>query len=58
VVQSLRDDKKKPMSFIADTTTANAQVRGGRERGREGGREGGREEIRGEKDGKWEGGLT
>lgn len=27
VVQSLRDDKKKPMSFIADTTTANAQVR-------------------------------
>jgi magnesium chelatase subunit H len=26
VVQSLRDDKKKPMSFIADTTTANAQV--------------------------------
>merc|ERR1711943_101104 len=27
VVESLRDDKKKPMSFIADTTTANAQVR-------------------------------
>jgi len=27
VVQSLRDDKKKPMSFMADTTTANAQVR-------------------------------
>ena len=26
VVQGLRDDKKKPMSFIADTTTANAQV--------------------------------
>jgi len=27
VVQNLRDDKKKPMSFMADTTTANAQVR-------------------------------
>jgi magnesium chelatase subunit H len=27
VVQGLRDDKKKPMSFMADTTTANAQVR-------------------------------
>jgi magnesium chelatase subunit H len=27
VVQSLRDDKKKPMSLMADTTTANAQVR-------------------------------
>merc|ERR1712187_589784 len=27
VVQGLRDDKKKPMAFIADTTTANAQVR-------------------------------
>lgn len=27
VVGTLRDDKKKPMSFIADTTTANAQVR-------------------------------
>ena len=27
VVSSLRDDKKKPKSFIADTTTANAQVR-------------------------------
>ena len=27
VVSSLRDDKKKPASFIADTTTANAQVR-------------------------------
>lgn len=27
VVQSLRDDKKKPMSMMADTTTANAQVR-------------------------------
>lgn len=27
VVGSLRDDKKKPNSFIADTTTANAQVR-------------------------------
>jgi magnesium chelatase subunit H len=27
VVGSLRDDKKKPSSFIADTTTANAQVR-------------------------------
>lgn len=27
VVGSLRDDKKKPASFIADTTTANAQVR-------------------------------
>jgi len=27
VVQSLRDDKKKPGSFVADTTTANAQVR-------------------------------
>jgi magnesium chelatase subunit H len=27
VVSSLRDDKKKPVSFIADTTTANAQVR-------------------------------
>jgi magnesium chelatase subunit H len=26
VVQGLRDDKKKPMSFMADTTTANAQV--------------------------------
>lgn len=30
VVQSLRDDRKKPKSFIADTTTANAQVRGSR----------------------------
>ena len=27
VVGSLRDDKRKPNSFIADTTTANAQVR-------------------------------
>lgn len=27
VVSSLRDDKKKPASFMADTTTANAQVR-------------------------------
>ena len=27
VVASLRDDGKKPASFIADTTTANAQVR-------------------------------
>jgi len=27
VVGTLRDDKKKPNSFIADTTTANAQVR-------------------------------
>mmetsp|Transcript_8951 Transcript_8951/g.14855 ORF Transcript_8951/g.14855 Transcript_8951/m.14855 type:complete len:1393 (-) Transcript_8951:191-4369(-) len=27
VVSTLRDDKKKPSSFIADTTTANAQVR-------------------------------
>mmetsp|Transcript_29214 Transcript_29214/g.41803 ORF Transcript_29214/g.41803 Transcript_29214/m.41803 type:complete len:1425 (-) Transcript_29214:42-4316(-) len=27
VVQGLRDDKKKPMAFMADTTTANAQVR-------------------------------
>jgi magnesium chelatase subunit H len=27
VVQGLRDDKRKPMSFMADTTTANAQVR-------------------------------
>merc|ERR1719387_1860524 len=27
VVGSLRDDKKKPAAFIADTTTANAQVR-------------------------------
>merc|ERR1712233_261781 len=27
VVQTLRDDKKKPMSLMADTTTANAQVR-------------------------------
>jgi len=27
VVQGLRDDRKKPMSFMADTTTANAQVR-------------------------------
>ncbi|PZD70946.1 Protoporphyrin IX Mg-chelatase, subunit ChlH [Acaryochloris thomasi RCC1774] len=27
VVSSLRDDKKKPNSYIADTTTANAQVR-------------------------------
>lgn len=27
VVQSLRDDKKKPMALMADTTTANAQVR-------------------------------
>merc|ERR1712127_1131105 len=27
VVESLRDDKKKPMSLMADTTTANAQVR-------------------------------
>lgn len=27
VVSSLRDDKKKPSSFMADTTTANAQVR-------------------------------
>ena len=25
VVSSLRDDKKKPSSFMADTTTANAQ---------------------------------
>jgi magnesium chelatase subunit H len=27
VVQGLRDDGKKPTSFMADTTTANAQVR-------------------------------
>eukprot|EP00929_Paragymnodinium_shiwhaense_P075372 TRINITY_DN3852_c0_g1_i1.p1 TRINITY_DN3852_c0_g1~~TRINITY_DN3852_c0_g1_i1.p1 ORF type:complete len:1473 (+),score=434.92 TRINITY_DN3852_c0_g1_i1:77-4495(+) len=27
VVQNLRDDGKKPSAFIADTTTANAQVR-------------------------------
>jgi len=27
VVQSLRNDKKKPVSLMADTTTANAQVR-------------------------------
>jgi len=27
VVQGLRDDKKKPISLMADTTTANAQVR-------------------------------
>jgi magnesium chelatase subunit H len=27
VVQSLRDDKRKPMALMADTTTANAQVR-------------------------------
>jgi magnesium chelatase subunit H len=27
VVSTLRDDKKKPSAFIADTTTANAQVR-------------------------------
>merc|ERR1712178_563780 len=27
VVQGLRDDKKKPMAMMADTTTANAQVR-------------------------------
>jgi len=27
VVQGLRNDKKKPMSLMADTTTANAQVR-------------------------------
>jgi magnesium chelatase subunit H len=27
VVQSLRDDKRKPVSLMADTTTANAQVR-------------------------------
>ncbi len=27
VVASLRDDKKKPTAYIADTTTANAQVR-------------------------------
>lgn len=27
VVSTLRDDKRKPKSFIADTTTANAQVR-------------------------------
>jgi magnesium chelatase subunit H len=27
VVSTLRDDKRKPASFIADTTTANAQVR-------------------------------
>ncbi|MEA5463456.1 magnesium chelatase subunit H [Leptothoe sp. PORK10 BA2] len=27
VVSSLRDDGKKPTSFVADTTTANAQVR-------------------------------
>ena len=27
VVAGLRDDKKKPMSLMADTTTANAQVR-------------------------------
>jgi magnesium chelatase subunit H len=27
VVQGLRADKKKPMAFMADTTTANAQVR-------------------------------
>ena len=26
VVQGLRDDGKKPSSFMADTTTANAQV--------------------------------
>merc|ERR1711975_104495 len=27
LIGTLRDDKKKPSSFIADTTTANAQVR-------------------------------
>merc|ERR1712137_1495147 len=27
VVQGLRDDKRKPMALMADTTTANAQVR-------------------------------
>jgi magnesium chelatase subunit H len=27
LVQSLRADKKKPVSYVADTTTANAQVR-------------------------------
>lgn len=27
LVQGLRKDGKKPASFIADTTTANAQVR-------------------------------
>merc|ERR1712046_269508 len=27
VVQGLRDDKRKPTAFVADTTTANAQVR-------------------------------
>jgi magnesium chelatase subunit H len=27
VVQGLRDDKRKPLSLMADTTTANAQVR-------------------------------
>merc|ERR1712241_353381 len=27
VVQGLRKDKRKPMSLMADTTTANAQVR-------------------------------
>lgn len=27
VVSSLRDDKKKPNAYVADTTTANAQVR-------------------------------
>ena len=27
LVQNLRKDKKKPNAYIADTTTANAQVR-------------------------------
>ena len=30
LVQSLRTDGKSPSAYIADTTTANAQVRGGR----------------------------
>lgn len=28
IVQGLRKDGKKPSAYIADTTTANAQVRG------------------------------
>ena len=30
LVQSLRNDGKSPSAYIADTTTANAQVRDGR----------------------------
>ena len=30
LVQSLRTDGKSPSAYIADTTTANAQVRGGK----------------------------